>query len=137
MNKTAKKLYKESWKICHDIVDVRDGHKCVVCGSEERLQLDHCISRGRKSVFFNTDNLNYLCPRCHTTKSFQHGGPLDKEVDEITRSRMGAIAWHELRRQAEKLVPWATVGWQEACRDQLLEELEFIKSVENVRGWKS
>ena len=130
MNKAAKKLYNSSWKLCHEIVDARDGHKCVICGATERLQLDHCITRSRKSVFFDPDNLNYLCPTCHTTKSFQHGCPLDKEVDEITRRRIGQKAWDELRRKANITCgSWATVWWQESCNQQLKEELAMVLSV--------
>lgn len=138
MNKAAKKLYNSSWKLCHEIVDHRDGHICVICAATEGLQLDHCITRSRKSVFFDTDNLNYLCDKCHTTKSFQHGCPLDKEVDEITRHRIGAVGYWELRRKAKILCPsWSTVWFQESCNDQLKDELEFVKSVESVKGWKS
>ena len=138
MNKTAKKLYKESWKLCHEIIDVRDGHKCIICEATDCLQLDHCITRNRKSVFFETDNLNYLCSSCHTTKSFQHGCPLDKEVDDITRNRIGVVGWKELQRKAKILCPsWATVWWQEACRDQLLDELKLVSAVSDLKGWKS
>jgi len=138
MNRAAKKLYNESWRLCHEIVDARDGRKCVICGATDNLQLDHCITRNRKSVFFDTDNLNYLCSSCHATKSFQHGCPLDKEVDEITRHRIGSIGWHELRRKANILCPsWPTIFWQESCRDQLLEELELVKSVSDLKGWKA
>ena len=139
MNKATKKLYNSSWKLCHEIVDHRDGHKCVICGSTDRLALDHCITRSRKSVFFDTDNLNYLCSECHTTKSFQHGCPLDKEVDEITRHRIGSIRWHQLRAKAniECGSKWSTVWFQEACNDELKEELEFVKSVSNLKGWRS
>lgn len=138
MNKVAKKLYNENWRLCHDIVDARDGRKCIICGSRVKLQLDHCITRAKKSVFFETDGLNYLCSRCHTTKSFQHGSPLDKEVDNVTRQRLGVKGWYELIMKAKIVCPmFSTVSWQEACNEQLKEELEFVKSVRELKGWKS
>lgn len=138
LNKQAKKLYNSNWKLCHSIVDERDGHKCVICGETENLQLDHCITRGRKSVFFETALLNYLCPKCHTTKSFQHGCPLDKKVDLITQKRIGKKQWEKLIQNAEKLCPsFSTIFWQEAENERLKEELEMTKAVEDVRGWTS
>jgi hypothetical protein len=139
MNKVAKKLEKENWKLCHQIIDLRDGHFCVICGATERLQLDHCITRSRKILYFETDNLNYLCDRHHTTKSFQHGSPIDKKVDTITRERMGTSKFNAMVQLGEKVCPmYSTVWWQEACNEQLKEYLEFLQAIDKTsrKEWR-
>ena len=128
MNKKAKKIYNENWKLCHEVVDERDGRKCVICEATEHLQLDHCITRSKKSVFYEIDLLNYLCSKCHTTKSFQHGCPLDKKVDLITIKRIGKRRYNELLAQAGQTCGgWGTIWYQEECNDLLKDQLEYYK----------
>jgi hypothetical protein len=137
-NKTAWKLVNENWTLCHEIVDYRDGHKCVLCGALSNLQLDHTISRTHKAVFFETDHLNYLCPRHHTAKSFNPASYTSKQVDEVTRKRVGTKRYEELIRQAQRTLPvWRTVAFQEGVKEELLEYLIFLKSVREPNGWKS
>lgn len=136
-NKDAWKLVNENWTLCHDIVDARDGHKCVICLRERDLQLDHCISRTHKSVFLDTDNLNWLCNKCHTSKSFNTGNVLTKQVDEITRKRIGTKGYNELIRKAQtNCGQWRTLSHQEACNEQLKEELEMAQSIGDLKGWR-
>jgi hypothetical protein len=136
-NKTAWGLVNDNWTLCHEIVDARDGHKCVLCGKENGLQLDHSISRTHKSVFFDTDNLNWLCAECHTSKSFNPGGIVGKQVDCVTRQRMGHENYGEMIRKANITCPqWRTVSWQEACNLELREHLAFVLSVSDLKGWK-
>jgi hypothetical protein len=136
-NKIAWKIVNESWTLCHEIVDARDGHKCVLCGREHDLQLDHCISRTHKNVFFDTDNLNWLCEKCHTAKSFNPSGVTAARVTEITRQRMGGEKYKFMLEIAQKTCgSWRTVFWQEACNLQLKEYLAFVLSVSELRGWK-
>jgi hypothetical protein len=137
-NKQAWKLVNENWTLCHEIVDARDGHKCVICGETRNLQLDHCISRTYKSVFMDTDNLNYLCPQHHTAKSMNPGNPVTKRVDEITRNRMGGEQYRLMIQKADVTCgAWRTVWWQEACNMELKEHLAFVLSVSDLTGWKS
>jgi hypothetical protein len=136
--KDSWRLVNENWSLCHEIVDLRDGHCCVICLKERDLQLDHDISRTHKSVFFDTDHLNWLCNVCHSTKSFNPSGALSAQVREVTRKRVGIVRLNEIIEQANKVCPqWRTVAWQEACNDQLKEELELVKSVSELKGWKS
>jgi 5-methylcytosine-specific restriction endonuclease McrA len=46
----------------------RDGHKCVYCGDDKKLTLDHVLpkSRGGKNTWAN---LVTCCARCNVTKS--------------------------------------------------------------------
>jgi hypothetical protein len=59
-----------------EFVFSRDDHKCVYCGSEDNLQVDHIISIYR--VFKdgldirdinNLDNLQTLCRSCNSAKA--------------------------------------------------------------------
>lgn len=125
MNKTAKKLYTESWAICHEIVALRDKKECIICRSEADLQLDHTISRNCKIIFFETDLLNFLCDRHHSAKTFRRGGPVDKMVDDVTRRRVGEKRWSKLVAKSRKLCrSWATVWWQEERNAELKQKLK-------------
>lgn len=50
-----------------DAVLVRDGHRCVECGSNKRLCADHIVpeSRGGATTF---DNLQAMCRPCNSEK---------------------------------------------------------------------
>lgn len=54
------------------LVFSRDGHTCVLCGSGERLSVDHKhpISKGGKSI---EENLQTLCMPCNIRKGDQVG----------------------------------------------------------------
>ena len=45
----------------------RDGGKCVMCGSQERLEFDH-ISRVQKGGSSTAQNIQLLCERCNRQK---------------------------------------------------------------------
>lgn len=58
----------------------RDGHKCVRCGSEENLEMDHIISvfaGWKRKISLKTinslDNLQTLCRSCNARKDAVHG----------------------------------------------------------------
>ncbi len=46
----------------------RDGHKCVQCGSEEYLQVDHICERTDGGSNY-LENLQTLCKSCHNKKT--------------------------------------------------------------------
>lgn len=136
-NKEAWKVANENWTLLHEIVDLRDGHKCVLCGRIQNLQLDHAITRSRKSVFMEPDNLNWLCPKCHTAKSFNPTNIESKRVDEITRQRIGKSKYDDLLRRAGILCPqFRTLAWQEGINYELKEYRSLLLAVEDIRDWK-
>ena len=58
-------------QISQDVLDSvwnRDGGKCVVCGSQEKIEFDHIIpfSKGGSNTY---RNIQILCEKCNRTKS--------------------------------------------------------------------
>lgn len=57
------------WKDLKKMVIDRD-LRCVICGSEIDLEIDHVIPpRGNEELFFNLTNLQLLCKVCHRKKT--------------------------------------------------------------------
>jgi len=56
-----------------DAVLVRDGHRCVECGSSKRLCADHVVpeSKGGKTTL---DNLQAMCRPCNSEKAAKVAG---------------------------------------------------------------
>lgn len=129
-SKKAWRLYLSNWRLCHQIVDLRDDHKCLIpdCYETEDLDLDHAITRGRKATFFETDILGYLCKRHHQSKSFGVGNPVDKMVDVYHVKRLGKKRWDELIEKANTDFPAFRYVWhQEIVNEELNEKLEYYK----------
>ena len=118
-NKTAWKLYKENWKICHKIIDLRDGHRCRICHTSNDIQLDHVFSRECKILFFDLNNLGYLCAPHHQHKSFRRGQWVDMLVKEIARKR--DPKWFAWALQESKKICglFRTIGYQEQTNIRL------------------
>ena len=68
----------------------RDGFKCVLCGSTERLTVDHIAKnaqfRHRSAACYKPELCRTLCAQCHVKKnsglSDEQIAPLAKEVQE-------------------------------------------------------
>lgn len=65
------------WKAARAAVLERDGYACLVCGSEEDLEVDHIeplaqvLAAGDLALAFDPDNLQTLCRPCHTAKGLE------------------------------------------------------------------
>lgn len=59
-NKSSRSKIKVSWK---EKIKIRDGHKCVYCGSKDDLTIDHVIplSRGGSKNQLNCVTACYFC----------------------------------------------------------------------------
>jgi len=58
------------WKILRLAILERDGWRCQACGAGGRLEVDHKKPvRTHPELSFVPDNLQALCPRCHTSKT--------------------------------------------------------------------
>lgn len=63
-----KKVKHENLKINAEKVLLRDGYKCVLCGSKWNIQIHHIVARSKcnKDKRMNSvDNLVTLCRDCH------------------------------------------------------------------------
>lgn len=64
----------------------RDGHRCIICGSNYRLQIAHYISRARGGLG-KPENLATMCIFCH----FQmDNGQFHKELQKCVREHLKA-----------------------------------------------
>lgn len=63
-------LRTERWKAVRLQAKRRDGWKCVTCGSQGRLEVDHIIPvRTAPERAYDLTNLQTLCPACHARKT--------------------------------------------------------------------
>lgn len=60
------------WKAARKHTLDRDGHRCVACGSEDDLTIDHIVSLDHLLKTdgdpFDLDNLRVLCRSCNSRK---------------------------------------------------------------------
>lgn len=71
----------------------RDRYKCIICGSNQCLQIAHYISRARGGLGI-PQNLGVMCVHCH----FQFdNGKLHKEIESAFMGRLKAFYpnWNE------------------------------------------
>jgi hypothetical protein len=63
----GQRLHTELWNVVREIVFERDGHACVYCGSEDRLEGDHIISlsKGGSNAL---KNVATACRPCNLSK---------------------------------------------------------------------
>jgi 5-methylcytosine-specific restriction endonuclease McrA len=67
---------------CRKFVLIRDGYKCVLCGSTKRLCVDHILPfRLFEELRYSPDNCRTLCHQCHT-KTDTYGGKMRNKKRE-------------------------------------------------------
>lgn len=58
------------WRVLRMEIIERDGGACVKCGARGRLEVDHVKPvRDKPELAFDPQNLQSLCPSCHTRKT--------------------------------------------------------------------
>ena len=77
-------------------VKERDGHKCVICGSTIKIEVDHvtALMNGGDN---SQDNLAALCDVCHTEKT---------RLDWKVRGRRKELVKHPLRPDVDQDGVW-------------------------------
>lgn len=78
---------------------VRQIGACIVCGTTERLQCAHILSRRYLGVRYSLDNAVCLCARHHMYFTYR---PLEWEI--LITQRMGAEAFASLKHRALSFV---------------------------------
>lgn len=87
-------IYKtERWKAVRTMAKRRDGWQCVQCGARGRLEVDHIKALRDGGAPYDLDNLQTLCPSCHTRKTRIECGHPDKSPerkawDKLLRARL-------------------------------------------------
>lgn len=68
---SQKKVYnKKDWyEEARPATLIRDGMRCVKCGSRENLVVDHIVEIKDGGAKYNLDNLQTLCKKCHAIKT--------------------------------------------------------------------
>ena len=62
--------YHSEWRIYRAAAVERDGHKCVLCGATDTIQVHH-INPYRYSKSHELDNLVTLCRKCHSKEELK------------------------------------------------------------------
>ncbi len=66
-----KKLIKKLDKIFSEYIRLRDGYKCVLCGSRTNVQAGHLITRNKYSTRWNEENVFAQCKSCNYRHEYQ------------------------------------------------------------------
>jgi hypothetical protein len=70
----------------------RDRNRCVVCGSDERIQIAHIRSRGARPDLINEPtNLCCLCWTCHGVRQHTEGIITSAALERILALRYGIV----------------------------------------------
>jgi len=92
-------------RLWSEIVKMKAGFKCEICGSTKRLNSHHVVRRNNYAVRFNTNNGVCLCVKCHMFgKESAHGNCvwfLDKMVKLRGRKWLTA-----LKKESIKISYW-------------------------------
>lgn len=114
MSKKRQNYMKQADAVFSRIVRARDRH-CLACGSSDRLQCAHIISRSYKATRCDLRNAVALCVSCHV--KFTHR-PLEWEewVEEVFPG-----LWETLRAEA---LTYGRVDWKAKLAE--LREIEKV-----------
>lgn len=131
-----KALKVRCWELCREIVKMRAGYKCEICEDTERLQVDHCFSRGSKALFYTISNLTLLCGDCHGHKTYRRYG-YDLRVYELVEEREGREEFERLRGVDSNrggFAPWQLWLYHEQEEIRLKEKRAEMLGGLNVGG---
>jgi len=134
MNKEVKKLHERASQLWKEIAFLRDGRECQVkkffpnipIRHSNILQVDHCITRANKHLFYEPKNATVVCSTCNMLKSVDSKS-VGRAIDEIVKKREGEDEFKlmvniDAGRSANK--DFNKVWWLE----DVIKKLEDIKS---------
>lgn len=70
-------------KVRREVME-RDGHKCIICGSTNNLQVAHYVSRARLGLGI-PQNLAVMCGVCHFEMD---NGKSHRELQKLVREHL-------------------------------------------------
>lgn len=124
-----RKLKQENFNLWSQCVRVRDGKKCVICGSDKTLQAHHCFVRAALSLRtrFILDNGICVCYKCHLVQIHKYGEKrfLEKYI-KVLDERVPYFRQMEIYRIAENKEP-VTIEELQDIKKYLTETLEKLK----------
>lgn len=129
--KTNKLLQKECGCLWKEIIELRDGKRCMVkvlfpeiaVGHTTIYQADHCFTRANKFLFFDVCNGTMVCSGCNMAKHYDSKS-VKRAIDMIVYEREGKEKFDEMlacdmHKSANH--DWNKVWWLEEVRDNLLK----------------
>lgn len=98
-----KPIEKQLDALWSELVKLRAGNRCEVCGKSEYLNSHHVYSRAKKSVRWQIENGFCLCPGCHIGSKFSpHKTPNDFVIWSI--EKRGQTWFDLLQAKAHSIV---------------------------------
>lgn len=79
--------YHKEWRTFRRLALERDGYKCAVCGSDDRLQVHHIIPY-RYSHDHNLTNLITLCRSCHSKEEYKVNKASRKALEDGRQKKL-------------------------------------------------
>lgn len=127
---SIKSLKKEVLNLWKDVCFLRDGRNCQVqkfyptlsISHSEVYQVDHCISRSDKNLFFEPSNGTVVCSTCNRLKHFQSKN-VHRLIDSIVINREGLERFKEMQEINQHHKPnlyFSKRFWLEAQKEKLL-----------------
>ena len=131
--KTLENKCSKLWK---EICFLRDGKMCQVekhfpfikITHSSILQVDHCVTRANKHLFYCPDNGTVVCSACNGAKHWDNKS-VSRAIDEIVKRREGRARFEAMIKLDQTLGPclgWKKIWWLEEqlaylerCRDDL------------------
>lgn len=134
---TPKSMQNRCIKLWKEYCYLRDGRECqvkryfpeIAMSHTTVFQVDHCISRSNKQLFFDTRNGTVVCSACNAAKNFKNKS-VDRAIDSIAIQREGLPAYDEMVGIDQKLsanVNFSRMWWLAEQIEQLEKKLEGLK----------
>jgi len=129
---SRKSLRKYCLEIWSELVRIRDGYKCFMCGAEKYLNAHHLISKKWIKTAFEVDCGITICAGCHDFRmTSAHTSPWVLE-GKLERDRPDQHKWFITNRVEVRDGPQDEIDYQLQLA-KLFEEYEKVRPVEVVR----
>ena len=90
------------------------------------LQVDHCITRANKHLFYEPKNGTIVCSSCNRAKGFGQKS-IHRAIDQIVIEREGLECFNEMVELDQKKTAnpnFNKIWWLEEVEKKLLKQLE-------------
>ncbi len=132
----ARKLYLKAERLWKEYCFLRDGNDCQVqkyhpevdIAHEGHLQVDHCITRANKHLYFDVKNGTVVCGSCNRAKGFKNMS-VGRVIDQIVKDREGSYFEYMvgLDKRKHANTDWGKVWWLEDVVKTLEDKLADLR----------